>query len=78
MNLLELTTFQEIMQQIVRERRASHQALLTIAIMRDWQQQIRLYSELHRRYYLALSQHDIMTAERILEVLTLNQPRYRA
>ncbi len=78
MNLVQLVTFQEVMSQIVRERRASRQTVETIARMREWHFQILLYSDLHRRYWLALSQHDVLTAERILEVLTLNQPRYKA
>jgi hypothetical protein len=78
MNLLEMMTFKSIMDQIARERRASRRTLDTIVRMREWQQQIRLYSELHRRYYAALDCHDIQTAERLLDVLTHYQPRYQA
>lgn len=78
MSLESIVTFQAVMSQIARERRASRQALETIARMREWHFQILLYSHLHRRYWLALSQHDLLTAERILDVLQLNQPRYKA
>jgi len=78
MTLESIVTFQAVMDQIARERRAARQTLETICKLREWQQQIRLYSELHRRYYRALSEHDILTAEIILDVLLHNQPRYQA
>lgn len=78
MNLSQIVNFQEVMNQIARERRAAQQTIETVRKMREWQQQIRLYSELRRRYYLALSEHDIITAEKLLDVLTDYQPRYQA
>ncbi|HSS99934.1 MAG TPA: hypothetical protein VLK33_23025 [Terriglobales bacterium] len=78
MTLESIVSFQAIMNQIARERRASRHTLETIARMREWHFQILLYSELHRRYWVALHDHDILTAERIWDVLTLNQPRYKA
>jgi len=75
--LREIVSFQAVIDQIARERRVSREALLSIALMREWRFQIRLYSLLTQHYYRAISEHDLNKAERLYSVLKHYRPRYQ-
>lgn len=77
MTLGEIVNFQAVMDQIARERRASRETLETIARMREWRFQIRLYSLLTQHYYRAIHEHDLNKAERLYSVLQHYRPRYQ-
>ena len=78
MTLESIVTFQEVINQIARERRVSREALESIARMREWQYQMRLYSLLTQHYYRALGEHNLDLAERLYSVLKHYRPRYQA
>lgn len=78
MTLLAIVNFQNVMDQIARERRVSREALESIARMREWRYQMRLYSLLTQHYYKAISEHNLVLAERLYSVLKHYRPRYQA
>lgn len=68
-DLMELITFQNVMEQLEREGRAEKLAHQVTEVVADWRLQIRLWYVLQGRYHQALFDKDWLTAKHLAEVL---------
>lgn len=78
MNVLELTGVQAVLNQLARERKMARASLATIERMREWQFELRCYSELFLRFMRAKSQGDFLTANHLALVLNECLPRFNS
>lgn len=78
MNIQQLATFQAVMAQLARERKQARQNIDLKERIADWRQQVMLWSELHKRYRLAITQNDYYTAQRLYWVLLGAKVRWQA
>jgi hypothetical protein len=78
MNIQQLATFQAVMAQLARERKQARANIELRERIADWRQQNVLWSELHKRYRLAVIQNDYYTAKRLYWVLLAGKVRWEA